>query len=868
MFLKSLVIRGFKSFAEKTTLVFEPGITIVVGPNGSGKSNVIDAISWVLGEQGPRSLRGGKMEDVIFAGSPHRPALGMTEVALTIDNSAGLLPIEFAEVTISRLLFRSGESEYRLNGAACRLLDIQEVLSDTGVGREQHTIVGQGQLDDVLNADPEQLRGFIEEAAGVGKHRRRKERAGRKIIATEQNIIRLSDLLSEVRRQLRPLREQADAASRFSRLSEELARTSVVSAARGLAAARAGLGPGGTLDLDAEIQSREVELKALEARLLEAETRRREADGRAESQREAAWSLARSGERLSALSRLAEERLRALEAELAVETEATAHIRVNELRRQLIEVEESLEEARIVETAAIGEQDGAGADRQIDLTAAVSELDVLGQILDERSRQMGELLRSARSESAQLSDRAETVARVSSPDSVAAFVERLAIFQAGLPAIESGLETLVEQLEVLVEVHAKALEAHRAVSEANDDSGGGKSMAKARRTILEERLASAERALELAIEAVSTVEGRQRQLGEWIRRAGAIGEQARNFGAEVGAWASQADQAHAASRAVLDDFEAQAQALRIDRADKAEALDDLRSKAREEDLGRTEVKLRARILEEKIRGEWNTEPDEAVRKFGHRWEFEDPDRLEALEGIERIAAMDDHLLDRRKVRLERELGEIGRVNPLAAQEFEALGEREEYLSGQLMDLRASRRDLVKIVESVDEKIKDLFVSAFEEVGAQYERLFSVLFPGGRGRLTLTDPADLLNTGVEVEARPGGKNIKRLSLLSGGERALSALAVLFAIFRARPSPFYILDEVEAALDDVNLHRFLGLLNEFRDSSQLLVVTHQKRTMEVADVLYGVSIGRDGASRVISERMAAHAAEFENSPTANS
>jgi len=808
------------------------------------------------------------MEDVIFAGSQHRPALGMAEVALTIDNSAGLLPIEFTEVTISRLLFRSGESEYRLNGAACRLLDIQEVLSDTGVGREQHTIVGQGQLDDVLNADPEQLRGFIEEAAGVGKHRRRKERARRKILATEQNIIRLSDLLSEVRRQLRPLREQADAATRFSRISEELGRTALVSAARGLCAARAGLGPGGTIDLDFEIQSRETGLKALEARLLAAEATRNSAFQRAEGHREAAWSLARSSERLSALSRLAEERRRALEAELAVETEATAHIRVNELRRQLIEMGEDLESARQAEETAAGEQEGSDADGRDGVRALIAELDVLGKALDDRSKQMGGLLHRVRSESADLGEQAEVVARDLSPDSVAVFADRLGVFQAGLPAIESAIAALSEQLDALIKVHAKALEAHDTVSEAHDDSGGGRSMAKARRTVLEERLASAERALDVAIEAVSTVEGRQRQLADWIRRVTLIAQQAKPLGVEVGEWARQAEQYHAEQRKSLDEMEIKVQELRTERSERAEALDEMRSKAREEDLGRTEVKLRARILEEKIREEWNADPDEVVRRYGNQWEFEDSDRLEALEGIERIAAMDDHLLERKKARLERELGEIGRVNPLAAQEFEALGQREEYLSGQLTDLRSSRKDLLKVVESVDEKIKDLFVSAFDEVGAQYERLFGVLFPGGRGRLTLTDPADLLNTGVEVEARPGGKNLKRLTLLSGGERALSALAVLFAIFRARPSPFYILDEVEAALDDVNLHRFLGLLNEFRDSSQLLVVTHQKRTMEVADVLYGVSVGRDGASRVISQRLSAYASEFENSPTANS
>ncbi|MGH2767559.1 MAG: AAA family ATPase, partial [Actinomycetota bacterium] len=259
MFLKSLALRGFKSFADRTTLELEPGITVVVGPNGSGKSNVVDAVSWVLGEQGPRALRGGRMEDVIFAGSRLRPALSMAEVCLTIDNSARRLPLDLGEVTISRTLFRSGESEYRINGATCRLLDVQELLSDAGVGREQHTIIGQGSLESTLAADPMQVRAVIEEAAGVAKHRRRRERAMRKIAGAEANLARLSDLLSEIRRQLRPLREQAEVAKRHAALAEDLARVRLVLAARELAGLRAKLGPEGAADLEGSIGGAEAE---------------------------------------------------------------------------------------------------------------------------------------------------------------------------------------------------------------------------------------------------------------------------------------------------------------------------------------------------------------------------------------------------------------------------------------------------------------------------------------------------------------------------------------------------------------------------------------------------------------------------------
>ena len=1160
MFLKSLSIRGFKSFADRTDLVFEPGVTIVVGPNGSGKSNVVDAISWVLGEQGPRSLRGGKMEDVIFAGSRLRPALGMAEVSLTIDNSAGLLPIAFTEVTISRSLFRSGESEYRLNGQTCRLLDIQEILSDSGVGREQHTIVGQGQLDAVLTADPIQMRGFIEEAAGVGKHRRRKERALRKIAGTEQNLVRLSDLLAEIRRQLRPLREQAEVAKRHLQLADEFGRVRLVIAARDLAQARLGLGDAAG-DLDAVIRIKETELSSIERQLIEVESHRQNVSERMEHEREAAWGLARSQERLSALAKLSAERARTLEAELGSSTEADAQAQVRELKRRELELQsqisevteeeraarevcaqaeleltKSLDEASSSETrlAAVrtthresvteavrirGELAAAGASKESaegeqlrfverskrlanahaeaerELAAARSaadeseaeaspleiemqEAEALVAELETRAKQILEELRDAERESAILTARAEVRLQAASPQaarrvvsagiegvigtladlveapaqyepilqalfgnpagvvvasdrqsairvlenlksdepvdvivteasgecpeadplskhvkfagprgedplagifitrnpaeaaqlaskyrdlifvtldgvvakgprvsrgrvdvaaaaseargnlvrieaaqsrvqqelaaaearraaashrlneldaSMSACVERIAAQErelhatareiaaiedaAGsaiaalslastklddlalrLPVINAAIEKSNEELERLQADHHRGKAAHEAATTSVEQARVHSGVAAGRLLMIEKESSEVSQALESAVAMASNFAGFHDNLIAQAERVVLVASTARDASALVGAWAVEAENRYVGSRGSLEEIDQRIAALRTDRAMRVGAVDDLRVKAREEDLSHSEMRIRARVLEERMREEWQCDPDETVAKYGHRWEVEDESRL--TEPLDKLAVADDESLRRRYARLERDLAQMGIVNPLAASEFESLTEREDFLAQQIADVRSSRRDLFKVVASVDGKIRDLFVAAFNDVAREYEQLFAMLFPGGQGRLRLTEPSDPLVSGVEVEARPGGKNLKRLSLLSGGERALSALAVLFAIFGARPSPFYILDEVEAALDDVNLHRFLGLLRKFRESSQLLVVTHQKRTMEAADVLYGVSIKPDGASRVISERLTVTSPDVES------
>lgn len=1152
MFLKSLVLRGFKSFADKTNLAFEPGISVVVGPNGSGKSNVIDAISWVLGEQGPATLRGGKMEDVIFAGSPTKPPLGMAEVELTIDNSARLLPVEFSEVTISRTLFRSGDSEYRMNGSLCRLLDISEMLSDAGVGKEQHTIVGQGRLDEVLSADPVQMRNIIEDAAGVGKHRRRKERAIRKIAATETNLEHLGDLLSEIRRQLKPLRQQAEIAEKHERILQERDRIKLVLIARQLAGLSQELGSPEAGRREEELRLRQQEVAGLQAELAALEARRLEHLGATAGRREIGWRLTGAGDRLAALKRLADERARTLKAELTAGNEDIEQARLVELRHQQTELEAALAEAQRQEAAeltALGEIEpvservreefrfaeagltaalrtqaqataeatglrreitGAQASAQaaemdrkrlteraeaaeqrrrqagLKVETAQGELDLaatglgpaeqahrtaeerLEQLLGLKERLLDEI-RSLEKKAAVLRARAGARAAAEakkqdagaalrsypgtwllselvelSPghrralevlvgpiDGVVVASDRQAAAQAlgasdedealtvmvaeGSGVAVDGVPPLVDRVQILdsraravladvylaatldeavrlagkyrhaiflsedgavahgglvskgsaelasavAECETKVAEGRSAMADLDEQIAVGRTRLKEaangrreaenarvratehlrtcqndlhrveteiseiasatkrssesavnmtdRSDSLEDKVDEAESALLVAeaalqsaraerdrraavheeaaksleaarmragiaaertrqyvnrlkqvVNGLSEAAGRLSGLGvrqeallEARRKVGTVAAICDLLARPAAEWAEQAAALHAQASREGGEIDGQIAELKSRLRELTQELDRMQALSKQEDLSRSEMRIRQRILEATLTDDMSVDPAATVERWGKQLilaEGETPD-----DPMERTAALADEALKKRQVRLDRELDQMGRVNPLAAREAESLAERESFLAGQIADVKESRKDLRQIIESVDEKIRELFSAAFEDIAREYTQLFSVLFPDGRGRLSLTDPTEILESGVQVEASPKGKSLKRLSLLSGGERSMAALALLFAIFKARPSPFYILDEVEAALDDANLQRFLGLLHEFRGSSQLLVVTHQKRTMEIADVLYGVAMRPDGVTKVISERL---------------
>jgi chromosome segregation protein len=1336
VYLKSLTVRGFKSFASATTMRLEPGITCVVGPNGSGKSNVVDALSWVMGEQGAKSLRGGKMEDVIFAGTTNRAPLGRAEVALTIDNSDGALPIDYAEVTISRLMFRSGSSEYAINGDSCRLLDVQDLLSDSGLGREMHVIVGQGQLDQILHAGPEARRAIIEEAAGVLKHRKRKEKALRKLDAMQANLTRLVDLTGELGRRLKPLgrqaevarraatiqadlrdarlrlladdylllrdklnREEADEAAIRARRTEldealaaarereaafdvavqaqaaELARsqetwfalsslTEKLRGVRGLAAERVRLlatdhepeRPGRDPD---ELERQAAELRAEEAGLTERLAEGREVLAESVAERTMAeTSLAAAERRLADAARAAAGRAERL-ARLRGMVDAAAS-RASATSEEIDRLTTAAEQARARAERARAEysevQDVAD-DGDSDRSGLAAELDKAQQ---EHSRHSERVVaarkaeRAANSEAAALRARLEaltetlrqgvdaTAAVLAEPERfrgiLGAFAAQLTVADGYQKAVAAALGAAAEALTVdgldaAVEVLAgirtagagtiglvittrtgpgdpanragyfprvgplpqlpdgmrwatelvtEPAELSGAVAEllgdvvvagdleqaaafvrdqpdfravtadgdliglhwARGGSAGGQSLLDVRAAADEAaaRVAAAEVVGEAAADALAAAtegaEGARQQLEEFRgqlravdaaaaeisgrlgRLAGAsraAADEAKRLDAAVGAAlrSAEKDQAKHAQlkselaeaeadelRAADPEFEehqaddereeltqraaaarnsemearlevrtveerlraisgradalaasavaersareraalrrqqraAQASVARAvasgagqavtaaesslaqaaqQRAQAEEAsasgtealkaaraqvntvsgeLDKVVNTAHGTEISRNEHRLRLEQLASHAADEYGIEPDalaaeygpaalillpadaalavaarergtavpvarqetsapesqpeapepqaeaeaegdaeagrepesvpapaavataapaaaapvhaatafaetaaadpasaeagtadaesaqepppaaaapvsladalRAVRVEAEAAEVPEPEQGRPARKAARAAEAEAEIVgvpylreeqEARAAEAERQLTRLGKVNPLALEEYAALQERHQFLATQLDDLRKTRRDLLLVVKEVDDRVQEVFASAYADTAREFEGLFSRLFPGGAGRLILTEPDDMLTTGIEIEARPPGKKVKRLSLLSGGERSLTAIAYLFAIFKARPSPFYVLDEVEAALDDSNLQRLLGVFDELRENSQLIVITHQRRTMEAADALYGVSMRGDGVSQVISQRI---------------
>lgn len=1013
MFVRALRLAGFKSFADPTTLEFEPGVNVIVGPNGSGKSNIADALSWVLGSQAPSSLRGGSMEDVIFAGASGRQRLGMAAVELTLDNSSGVVPLDLAEVTIARATDRNGNSEYRINGAPCRLLDITELLSDTGIGRSIHTVVGQGQLDAVLNARPEERREFIEEAAQIGKYRRRKDRAVRKIERVDDNLVRLGDVLSELRRAIRPLKRQASAAAMYSELvarHRELRQRLAATEIQRLAAEEA--------TVDPEAEARRVgllsdELANVRARLESATNEREERFAAAERAAQVSNGITRSADRLSSLGRFAQERAARVAARLAAETEEGYRERIrlldNERRRWHGELEglrssaaqvrsraeaaardeaeakstaeaaeRRLSEARTHEIAAdqaLVRAEGAEAAGRATLgsiearvsaiverrevmqrtiagdaqTIAATERDIqeleadmykateraaeaearleeeqartemlrsrlgrsradvaaatarllalqevmglfphLGEVTDrlrpliEGATQAAEVAAAdeehARTIVAEADERVEArwqeVAKQDeelrrfdallsgaaerligarrqhesrgielaalddelsrSRDALAtaerAATEERAALPARRAAVEDARRTREEAERVLTDARAVVAVATAAKSEAQLEARAADERALAAQLRLEE----AEAGIADAQAALAGLEDLRAMLRAQQERASRVSEVALEAAARAEAWAAEASTRASEARDEAHRSGERLTALHARERELAESLEEVSRRRSEAEVKRAQTRARTEALGERAMEEWALSVDALLR-------------IEALDPADEMAVQEE------VEKLDRDMRRLGAVNPHAAEEYAELAEREKFLEAQIEDLNSSKRDLMKIVREVDDTIVEVFRQAYEDVAREFEEVFNRLFPGGSGRLTLTDPNDLLGTGIDVEARPPGKNVKKLSLLSGGERSLVALAFLFAIFRSRPSPFYLLDEVEAALDDINLQRFLGLIEELEERAQVLVVTHQKRTMEAADVLYGVSMAKDGVSLVVAKRM---------------
>ena len=1153
MFLKRLTIKGFKSFADPATLDLEPGVTAVVGPNGSGKSNVVDAVAWVLGAQAPSAVRSQRMDDVIFAGTTDRSALGRAEVSLTIDNSDSSLALDFPEITITRTLFRSGESDYSLNGSPCRLLDIQELLSDVGVGRQQHVIISQGQIDAVLNAREEDRRSIIEDAAGILKFRKRKEKAERRLDSTGSNLDRLGDMQREVKRQLKPLERQADAARKHGDFLEELkslrlfrlnkefkelkslasseserrsdftkqetltvnelksfeskistAESELASRgeddlgdqlvrfealrerARGLKAVLLERQKGIERDRDTLVSSEviaglEVELikakKEEESLIEEKESLSPEVEALKQLEQELVddWSTFKTdwadgvpmiggraseirgelsvlrasvnqkeseknqfqkklnevknpetelNEKLSSLTLdlsslrqeneastesitrdkealkrqinirnkswedLAEAKanLRSTRIEIEALTQAIKSIGQTPADQQtlaskgslgflsdLIEIEPGYEKA--FESAVEDFLSAIIFDTKENAIEALSKIDVESSsasvvVIDTRFEKLkvknvGNQLRSHVSATDEtldlfldqllanvvvheggLDEIVETVVRnpeitvVNKTGDKFGFLgwrvgqkdqgnikniledatSRLLLEEMKVEekqTIFSGNETRTQEMEdhldetqkkfeeckrnesslseslqkIKVEQKANDLENQTIQDRINENDQriknetrqiaelqirleeleeAEKTSVQAAQRMTDERSRLESRSAETAARRTecevrsADIQGRLAVVKARVSELDIRLEKLSGERKEVAGRSEIIEKKERATSFLIDSLDSRTEIiekrltdLRIHRRDQSDRvreitsqLDELRSSRRKKEdevrtlrekqsrleIERAETRLKLENLTETMRSEFDREPN----SIG---ELSDPELPDGSTVSERIAE------------LERELKLIGPINPLALHEFDDLRERYEFLEEQLEDVRSTRKELRKVIRSIDIEIKEVFASAFAEVATNFNDLFEVLFPGGHGKLTLTDPENLLDTGIDIEARPSGKNVKKLSLLSGGERSLTALAFLFAVFRSRPSPFYVMDEVEAALDDANLFRFLGLVDQFRDESQLLIVSHQKRTMESADCLYGVSMASGGSSKVVSERVGA-------------
>jgi chromosome segregation protein len=1168
-----MTLKGFKSFASSTSLNFEPGITCVVGPNGSGKSNVVDALSWVMGEQGAKSLRGGKMEDVIFAGTSGRAPLGRAEVSVTIDNTDGVLPIDFTEVTISRILFRNGASEYQLNGETTRLLDIQELLSDSGIGREMHVIVGQGQLDAILLANPEERRAFIEEAAGVLKHRKRKEKALRKLDSMTANLARIQDLTVELRRQLKPLGKQAEVARKASTIQSDVRDSKLRLLADDL------------LQLRSTVDSEVADESALRSRKDEVEAALNTARNREEQidattlienpllvkAQENYYQLTAQREKFRGIQNLASERARFLSEEAdearasgrdpeSMDLEAktlrgeesslrnevnSSNLKLGELSTELKTLEGNLtaeensvsaalraiadqregtarqeghinglksridatnaeitrltkardeasqrlqnfrEEFALLETQiASVDSNEPGLDSEFEiakseLATAQNELDLLvakeseaqrvrsglegrlralqeslvhrdgsGIVLSSGTRTRGRLSSlisispgwevAVAAALGPLAD-AVVVSDISSAVSALTMLKRESGGQSELLVVDgdsgftpsnrsvpngfTSLASLVSSSEVssaissllsgfvAVEDLAEAESALRAdpsviaITREGDVlssirvRGGSSAQSSAIEisALIEktegelqevtnncdrikfdlvratETLASRKNIFDLALVKLNESDAKMSGLAEQMAVAGqnvknAQGEverisvslteansqrdsddadlsaaisqfeshqapanpdlthledlrskvsaarsaevearlNLRTLEERVTALVARADALEAAAQNERDsatravsrreqrgfaaltaqgvadasyealiqiessiakastererleisrsERESEILALRVRSRELTSELDVLTSSVHRDEIARAEQRLRIEALEQKAIEELGVDVTTLVSEYGPSNDV--PTFVEDEEGNFVPGDLIPYRRDQQEKRLaqaERSLVLLGKINPLALEEYSSLEERLRYLAEQLEDLKKTKRDLLDIIKEVDDKVQQIFKEAYDDTAREFELIFARLFPGGDGRLILTNPEDLTLAGVDVEARPPGKRVKRLSLLSGGERSLVAVALLIAIFKARPSPFYVMDEVEAALDDTNLGRLLGVFEELREKSQLIVITHQKRTMEIADSLYGVTMRGDGVSEVISQRI---------------
>lgn len=1167
MHLKSLTLRGFKSFADRTVIRFEPGVTAIVGPNGSGKSNISDAVMWVLGEQSARSLRSSSMEDVIFAGSAARPALGMAEVSLALNNTDGLLPIEFSEVTITRRLFRSGESDYYINNSPCRLLDIQELLLDSGLGKGLYSIIGQGRLEEILNSKPEDKRILIEEAAGILKYKKRKERALKKLSSMDQNLQRTKDISQEIGRQLKPLKNQAAKAQEYAGLSNRLRKLEVGLAVAGLHGLQGEWQA--VLRLESGLKTKLSDLKAelaehheaYEKLQLEFETKNFYSGDIGEKRRKLQYAEERIRSNIDLLDekqKNVEQRIGeakhyilqakqrkeelleqqrwltdekdSLQAELKNNSSSLSKLEqeIEDIHKKRLDIEETIDELKakiIKETGISGSYQSEINELQLAIQTNENQLNFLKNELDKTAKRKSELYQrfeqkkrdtelvgielsrlefqhneltmlteqlkeelseSRRNDGDLRQEHAAVKARIkalediieSFPtiDDIAGSVDTfdvpgfLGLLKDAIevkPEFECAIEAVLGG-DIFCMILENSKDLKKLASDRHNESLGLASFIasdRARFKLPTARLPFTTWALDVVSypsqfkyavsallshvyivsdfntalllgekienEIVVTMDGEvilpngKVIFGASNESVGILGYQREmqdlsNRMNELEDKIEELDEGQAEITRRLEKFEiqkndiwARLQARKVEQKNLNQSVEDIepeisnavsQEKSLREKVQKLEIKLRddresitrfrqeagaqrdklysyqfslddsiktrdLRFEEESrlrielgkvkveiestneriahntrraagIAGEldnFDNQVDKQAQfhefleklnsKFdplreslkqvlrsisfrneqvGEMTSFEEgsledlrhalrQDQLEINKTNDRIEATikQMHEAEVKKAQLElkvtaavqkvvdeygvplekaidyeltipnedaeveisnlkRRISTLGPVNPIAVEEYILLEERHKLFVEQIEDLQRSKRALVKVVSAIEQKMKIRFTETFEKANESFQTVFESLFPGGQAELILTEPDNIQDSGIDIIAQPGGKKLQRLSLLSGGEKSLVALAFSFALYQARPSPFYILDEVEAALDDINLQRFITMLNRLKQKSQILIITHQRRTMEIADSLYGVSMQADGVSKLISQK----------------
>lgn len=919
MFLKSIELFGFKSFADRSRIEFTDGISALLGPNGCGKSNVVDAIKWVLGEQATKSLRAERMEDVIFNGTEDRKALNVAEVTLTMVNEEGILPIDTAEISVRRRLFRSGESEYYLNGTPVKLKDLRELFYDTGIGKTAYSIMEQGKIDSILSNKPEERRLIFEEAAGITKYKMRGREAERKLERTEENMRQVEGILGEVSRSYESLRKQAEKTLAYRKLRDEIfdaeldltllkLRTQVEERDRRAEQLEAKTAARDQLKTEIDqindrLESNLDEVNSMEATLIDHQKRlygvELEKNDRANQIRIHSERVRELEEQIEGGTR----REQAMAQKIAGLREEVAklHATIGEHRARIGEVDANIAsfeehirhaESRINENRnAISRNDleiEAQEAREIELENDLRELtDDIVRRLDEGLAKSGyshgtrkELEAALRERVAELG-RAITSHRDRFGDARAAGAEAAAIegaaallddlgrrfdaladavgaYVASAPAFldeflaPEGIITRKREVDAALETSRDRVRACRAeIARLTEENAALATRIGEYRATLEElrlsrvRMTTQVTAMEESVAQRESAVAEQERLREQHvreleasrKRLGETGERITTLGVEL----AELEKREHAMQTEQQKLEKSISARNRSLVEEERGL-----KRRMEELGKTQNQL------EKIQmgsAEISAEIRNLYENFRERYSREladyEPRMLEITD--------DATTLRSRVTNLREQERSLGAVNLAAPEEFEEVKERYEFLSSQLSDLRKAREDLERVTTEIQSESAALFTETYEQVKKNFHVMFRRLFGGGRAELRLTDPDDVLESGIEILAQPPGKKLENIALLSGGERSLTAVGLLFATYMVRPSPFCLLDEIDAALDESNVGRFTNMLMEFGRSSQFIIITHNKKTVAAASTLLGVTMEENGVSKVVAIRI---------------